>query len=594
MEKLQPTYQGYIGDTTDAVIIMQAVLDEKLSPVNRRVNAKERPDTIVLGNVFVFIEESSKIKRWTDGTAWLASRILGRFLIYREVEKGDSSDVRGKKRRPSYPAAVGPDRAQNGSASSAFAPSSAPASHYGTRTNSVTNFSSDLPQNMASAYAETQIRNTIRRQEGQTRAAAEQKGANGPEAIDYKNGSVSFPAKLDPGLNKKTISLTIANFGQQKGATRTVHLISYFAPRDVVNRNLVRPSSSDLSSHRISPELSQAVEKALQNTKPMPPDMENFFLDSRCQLLRFNSPLKTPTQQRRLEASDRKTIRKEPDSKMVKKEPDSSPSEPPAAAAAAVVIPSVSDRLPAPFVESTTTHSSSLEVSNGYGVGITMPRYTFETTEQTGQSFYYSSSEPSKMPSREPKVPLEYSGLDSHANELISPESKSFNTSPHITQQNPRAGMALMAPLGQGFYPQMTYGDIHSPKTTSSSGAYGMFAYNAPTNLLNTYGAGRKEFDAQVMNNMGPKRIFPEYQVTNLLSPKRPLSPSAYEQPYPVNPYQKYTNEQCEWHDRFDIQPIINRRLESPLGFEFPHNLSRPRSRPEDLGGSHVFEDHFQ
>lgn len=39
------------------------------------------------GSVFVFDEEESGIKRWTDGFFWSPSRILGNFLLYRETDK---------------------------------------------------------------------------------------------------------------------------------------------------------------------------------------------------------------------------------------------------------------------------------------------------------------------------------------------------------------------------------------------------------------------------------------------------------------------------------------------------------------------------
>lgn len=56
------------------------------------------------GSVFLFDEDESGIKRWTDGVFWSPSRILGNFLIYREVEKksGGAAAVAaaaGSKRR---------------------------------------------------------------------------------------------------------------------------------------------------------------------------------------------------------------------------------------------------------------------------------------------------------------------------------------------------------------------------------------------------------------------------------------------------------------------------------------------------------------
>ncbi|KAH6706235.1 Gti1/Pac2 family-domain-containing protein [Leptodontidium sp. MPI-SDFR-AT-0119] len=48
---------------------------------------RERASLIKSGNVFVYEEDSSGIKRWTDGVPWSPSRILGDFLVYRELER---------------------------------------------------------------------------------------------------------------------------------------------------------------------------------------------------------------------------------------------------------------------------------------------------------------------------------------------------------------------------------------------------------------------------------------------------------------------------------------------------------------------------
>jgi len=55
--------------------------------VPRRPHDKERADQIKSGSIFVYEENASGIKRWTDGLTWSPSRIMGNFLIYRELEK---------------------------------------------------------------------------------------------------------------------------------------------------------------------------------------------------------------------------------------------------------------------------------------------------------------------------------------------------------------------------------------------------------------------------------------------------------------------------------------------------------------------------
>lgn len=97
---IEPTFKGYIEDENDALLILQATLDGKLKHIPRRPYEIERPYLIVSGNIFVFIEEISGIKRWTDGVSWSPSRIANKFLIYKEVDKDNSSSI-GKRKTSS-------------------------------------------------------------------------------------------------------------------------------------------------------------------------------------------------------------------------------------------------------------------------------------------------------------------------------------------------------------------------------------------------------------------------------------------------------------------------------------------------------------
>jgi hypothetical protein len=81
------TFHGHIATTIDAAILFEACLIGRLSHVPRRPHDRERQDLIASGNVFIYEEHASGIKRWTDGVSWSPSRILGNFLIYRELEK---------------------------------------------------------------------------------------------------------------------------------------------------------------------------------------------------------------------------------------------------------------------------------------------------------------------------------------------------------------------------------------------------------------------------------------------------------------------------------------------------------------------------
>ncbi|KAF6802098.1 camp independent regulatory protein [Colletotrichum sojae] len=84
---LNPTFIGHVASTLDALVLFEACLSSALQHVPRRPHDRERQDLIKSGNVFIYEEHSSGIKRWTDGVAWSPSRILGNFLIYRELDR---------------------------------------------------------------------------------------------------------------------------------------------------------------------------------------------------------------------------------------------------------------------------------------------------------------------------------------------------------------------------------------------------------------------------------------------------------------------------------------------------------------------------
>ncbi|XWW92444.1 hypothetical protein V2A60_003785 [Cordyceps javanica] len=93
---LTPTFRGHIASTLDALVLFESCLNGMLPRVPRRPHDRERQDLIKSGSIFIYEEHYSGIKRWTDGVSWSPSRILGNFLIYRELEK---SFAPGEKRR---------------------------------------------------------------------------------------------------------------------------------------------------------------------------------------------------------------------------------------------------------------------------------------------------------------------------------------------------------------------------------------------------------------------------------------------------------------------------------------------------------------
>ena len=105
----EPPWCGWIETTLDALLILEAARRGMIPRVTRRLVDAERK-MITSGSVFVFDEDESGIKRWTDGFFWSPSRILGNFLLYRETDKRGAGH-RGRT-KDSAPSAAG-----NGSSS---------------------------------------------------------------------------------------------------------------------------------------------------------------------------------------------------------------------------------------------------------------------------------------------------------------------------------------------------------------------------------------------------------------------------------------------------------------------------------------------
>lgn len=84
------SFYGLIEGTSDALRVFEMCRQGSLKRVRRRLHERERK-MIRSGSMFVFDEEESGIRRWTDGNLWSPSRILGNFLIYRELERSPSS-----------------------------------------------------------------------------------------------------------------------------------------------------------------------------------------------------------------------------------------------------------------------------------------------------------------------------------------------------------------------------------------------------------------------------------------------------------------------------------------------------------------------
>ncbi|KAK5997400.1 Global transcription regulator sge1 [Cladobotryum mycophilum] len=101
---LNPTFKGHVASTLDALVLFEACLLGQLNHVPRRPHDRERQDLIQSGNIFIYEEHASGIKRWTDGVSWSPSRILNNFLVYRELDKpfppGEKKRALKKNKKP--------------------------------------------------------------------------------------------------------------------------------------------------------------------------------------------------------------------------------------------------------------------------------------------------------------------------------------------------------------------------------------------------------------------------------------------------------------------------------------------------------------
>ncbi|KAI8958077.1 Gti1/Pac2 family-domain-containing protein [Daldinia sp. FL1419] len=199
---LQPTFQGYIGSTMDALILFEACLCGRLRHVPRRPHDRERSNLIVSGNVFIYEEHSSGIKRWTDGVPWSPSRILGNFLLYRELDKPfqPGEKKRAMKRQK-------PDSAI-----------SKPQSH--SRSSSVGNYGTAL---RGGGLSMSNLDGTVNARNDTERALV---------------GSLIDSYQFKPeGLVKKTISVTYQGIQH--------HMVSYYTLHDVTHSRLLTPGQHD-------------------------------------------------------------------------------------------------------------------------------------------------------------------------------------------------------------------------------------------------------------------------------------------------------------------------------------------------------------
>ncbi|KAK6349752.1 hypothetical protein TWF696_006028 [Orbilia brochopaga] len=195
---IQPTLSNvFCQSNEDALVIVELILRRQLYTVHRRAQDRERASAVQSGNVFVFEHTDTGIKRWTDGVHWSPSRILGNFLLYRELSRPFPP---GQKKR-----------AQKKNQAKSRRPGS----------------ELDDPHQQFHPMG------------------MPDPGRVGPPGDSDRTlvGSLidSYDFKTN-GLVKKTISI-------QDDGNRQFHLISYYIPQDVLDNRLARPSELQAYSH---------------------------------------------------------------------------------------------------------------------------------------------------------------------------------------------------------------------------------------------------------------------------------------------------------------------------------------------------------
>jgi len=209
-------------------MLFEACLSGKLHHVPRRPHDRERSSLIKSGSVFIYEENASGIKRWTDGVAWSPSRILGNFLIYRELEKpfppGEKKRAMKRKRSDQIDGdgAMGRRDSEDNEASEVHMPPTPP--------------SPKLPPPPPPPPPQPELP----LEPGQESEREFERQLIG-SLVD------SYGFRSD-GLVKKTMSVSINGVSH--------HLVSYYKLDDVKNRLLIRPLNDPrLAQITVRPEL---------------------------------------------------------------------------------------------------------------------------------------------------------------------------------------------------------------------------------------------------------------------------------------------------------------------------------------------------
>ncbi|KAF2638949.1 hypothetical protein P280DRAFT_67417 [Massarina eburnea CBS 473.64] len=209
----KPTWHGFLDSTKDAMTIVEAALQGRLSHISRRPHDKERAEMLTSGTVLVYEENASGIKRWTDAVHWSPSRVMNNCLIYRQLVRALKPEEKKSALNPS----CGTKRKRRDNTGPTV-----------TKTGENVNNSDDEYEN--STFDTPDVSST----DPMGKVYANFAQSLNPDQQRRFCGSLidSYEFK-DGGLMKKTISV------KYQGTTH--HIISYYSLEDVVAGKLKRP-----------------------------------------------------------------------------------------------------------------------------------------------------------------------------------------------------------------------------------------------------------------------------------------------------------------------------------------------------------------
>ncbi|KAF2750447.1 hypothetical protein M011DRAFT_243154 [Sporormia fimetaria CBS 119925] len=205
----RPTWFGYLDTTKDAMTVIEAALQGRLSHISRRPHDKERAEMLSSGTVLVYEENASGIKRWTDAVHWSPSRVMNNYLIYRQLVRA----LRPEEKRTALNPSCGSKRKRKGSGSPAIPNSGDDEYEHST----LEILSNDTPS--------MDLHGRVYANFAQNLSPEQQRRFCGSliDSYEFKDG----------GLMKKTISV------KYQGTTH--HVISYYTLEDVASGRLKRP-----------------------------------------------------------------------------------------------------------------------------------------------------------------------------------------------------------------------------------------------------------------------------------------------------------------------------------------------------------------